>query len=398
MFEHITDNALKRRIKQHVIGKEHTFFASVQPGFEKTALNELAGAGLKVVSNIIEGGVEFTGRMDDCFTACIKSRTASRILMRVASFKSHNFYELERSIRSFPWELYLDPEIPVGFSISSGKSMIYHTGKLQEIFERELPAIFTFEGVKRSDSASKISQTIFVRNFRDVCTVSIDASGEFLYKRGVKRLSFAAPLRETLASLILLEAGIENYNVLLDPMCGSGTFSLEAASIFTATPPNAEREFPFMKWPSFKKKNYLHLKREISQSQGNADSALTGKRIITSDIDPEIVKIAASNVPDNFKKFLAPETADFFALDPEILKNEKTLIVLNPPYGKRLRKDDMASFYREIGMKIKRDFSLCGYAVIVPGTAAEDALALEYNRKIPFMNGGIRAAVLFKDV
>jgi len=395
MFDHITDSGLKRRIKQHVIGKDHVFFASVQPGFEKTISRELESYGLNVSSEFIEGGVEFTGTLDDCFTACISSHTASRIMMRIASFRSHDFFELERAIRAFPWELYLNPEIPVNFNITSRKSMIYHTGKLQDIFEKELPAVFSFSNDSAIEQEETPPQTLFIRNFRDTCTVSIDASGEFLYKRGMKQLTGAAPLRETLAALILLEAGINEYGLLLDPMCGSGTFSIEAASIFSGTIPNVERVFPFMYWPSFKEKNYLYLKKKLLEKQ--IPENLKAKKIITSDADPEAVKLAEVNIHETFREAITPEAKDFFLLVPELLHGKKSLIVLNPPYGKRIKETDILTLYKNIGMKLKSDFNNCGYAVIAPGIEAEQALGLDYDRKIPFMNGGIRAAVLFRD-
>lgn len=394
MFDRITDSGLRRRVKQHVIGKEHVFFASVQPGFEKTISGELKSLGMNISDEYIEGGVEFTGHIDDCFTACMASRTASRILMRIATFRAHDFFELERSIRSFPWELYLDPEFPVGFSITSRKSMIYHTGKMQEIFEKEIPGSYHFASPE-SDGSGISGQTLFIRNYRDICTVSIDASGDSLYKRGAKSFTGTAPIRETLAALILLEAGISGYDLLMDPMCGSGTFSIEGASIFTGTPPNAERTFPFMNWPSFKENNYLYLKKKILGRIISPE--FSGKRIITSDIDPEEVKIATANIPGIFSGMISPVTEDFFSLKPEITEGKETLIVLNPPYGKRIEEKDIPGFYKKIGDKLRGDFSDCGYAVIVPGDDAEKALSIDYSRKIPFMNGGIRAAVLFRD-
>lgn len=396
MFERIADSGLRRRVKQHVIGKEHIFFASVQPGFETTIYSELKGLGLNVSGEFIEGGVEFTGVLDDCFAACMSSRTASRILMRLALFGAHDFYELERSIRSFPWELYLNPELPVDFNITSRKSMIYHTGKLGEIFGKNLPSAFSSGSEAGRVEADNPGQTVFIRNFRDTCAVSIDASGESLYKRGAKQLTGTAPIRETLASLILLEAKLKDYDMLLDPMCGSGTFSIEAASILSGDQPNAGRAFPFMNWPSFKENNYLYLKKKLLQARNS--QGVSGKRIITSDIDPEAVKIAADNVPADYKSIITPETADFFSLTPGIFNGRKTLVVLNPPYGKRIKEKDIILLYKEIGVKLRSDFADCGYAVIAPGVDAENALSLEYSRKIPFMNGGIRAAVLFRDI
>jgi len=389
MFDDIEDKSLRRRIKQHVIGKNHLFFASVQPGFEETLRSELASFGLDVSCDFIEGGVEFIGSLENCFEACIRSRTASRIIMRITSFRSSNFYELERKIRNFPWELYLDFNHSCDFRISSKKSKIYHTGKLEDIFKRE---IFSFRNPGESEICSSLKNTIFLRNVNDICNVSIDASGESLYKRGVKKLIGPAPLRETLASLILLEANIFNYDTIIDPMCGSGTFSIEAASIFTKNAPNIDRAFPFMLWPSFKEKNFNYIKNKIRESIISQENVT--QKIFTSDIDSDALKIAEANIPEFFNKIIKPKRMDFFSIkEPE--KNGKCLLVLNPPYGKRLKEKEIEKLYKEIGVKIRKDFSRCGYAIIAPGIENERALSIPYEKKITFMNGGIKSAVLF---
>ncbi len=393
MFDKIENGALKRRVKNHVIGREHSFFAVVQPGFEKRTASELSGLNISVKDEFIEGGVEFTGKLESCYMASLMSRTAGRIMMRIASFRSVNYFELERLIRSFPWELYISSSTRITFRISAEKSMIYHTGKLEEIFSFGINERLTGHGILDDDAA--YTQTILIRNSHDLCTVSLDASGEFLYKRGSGKNINRAPLRETSAALILLEAGIKSYEQILDPMCGSGTFSLEAASILTKTPPALEREFPFMHWPCFKESAFSFLKNSLIKDIIPVEDVK--QKILTSDIDSESVNITKSNIPEQFSSMLRPEVTDFFSLSADIIKDKKTLIVLNPPYGKRLEDGSEKSIYKEIGEKIRKDFSSCGYAIIVPGYEKESVLGLKYDRKIPFMNGGIKAAVLFKD-
>ena len=395
MFDKIENSALKRRVKNHVIGREHEFFAVVQPGFEKTAADELSDIALTVKENFIEGGVEFTGRLDSCYSASLLSRTAGRIMMRVGDFRSVNFFELERHVRSFPWELYISAESKIVFRSSAAKSMIYHTGKLEEIFSAGINERLNSQGIKLQNDKPLYSQTIFLRNNRDMCTASLDGSGEFLYKRGNGKNISRAPLRETTAALILLEAGIEKYNQIIDPMCGSGTFSMEAASIFTKTPPACDREFPFMNWPGFRMSIFSFIKK--SHMSEIIPRENIGQKIVTSDIDPQAVKTAVSNIPDSFKTMVTPDVQDFFSISGDMVKNKKSLIVLNPPYGKRIEDNSERSIYSEIGKKIRKDFKDCGYAIIVPGHEKEIELGLEYHRKIPFMNGGIKAAVIFRD-
>jgi len=395
VFDKIEDGALKRRVKNHIIGREHDFFAVVQPGFEKITAEELLSIGLSVKDSLIEGGVEFTGRPDSCYRASLLSRTTGRVMMRVAEFRSVNYFELERHIRSFPWELYISPGTGLKYRASSSKSMIYHTGKLEEIFNAGINKRLAGRGIDLCDSRELYSQTIFLRNSRDLCTVSLDASGEFLYKRGKGKNIGPAPLRETTAALILLGAGIGKYDRIIDPMCGSGTFSLEAASVFTKTPPNCERDFPFMRWPCFRMSTFEFLKTSVMKESIPQKDIV--QEILTYDIDPEAVRITGSNIPERFSRIIHPEVSDFFDLPGRITENKKTLIVLNPPYGRRIEEVNGKSIYREIGNKIRNDFSSCGYAIIVPGHDKENVMRLEYDRKIPFMNGGIKTAVIFKD-
>lgn len=396
MFEKIENHGLRRRIKNHLIAREHVFFAVVQPGFEKTTADELAGIGMKINDEFIEGGVKFTGRLDSCYRACLLSRTATRVLMRIGEFRSSNFFELERSIRSFPWELYLQPGTELKFRTSTAKSIIYHSGKLEEMFLSGISSRFESAVVKYGIEEQARGQTVFLRNSRDTCTVSLDASGDFLYKRTGNKLVTKATLRETTASLIFLAAGIRGYDQILDPMCGSGTFSIEAACILTENPPSREREFPFMNWPCFKENAFRFIKNSVMKKV--IPQEFVNQKILTSDIDPEAVRITRLNITESFNKIIQPEVRDFFSISPGTVKGKKSLLVLNPPYGKRFDDGNVLSLYREIGKKIRKDFSMCGCAVIVPGKEKETAIALGPCRKINFMNGGIKVSVLFRNV
>ena len=383
-----------------MIGKEHLFFAVVQPGFEDTAKREFLSMGFSVSPDFIEGGIEFSGRIDDCCRACIMTRTSSRIVMRLGRFRSERFNLLEKDIAAFPWELYIPLSGEIRFRASAKKSMIYHTGKLEEIFARGISArLKLYKGdINLNDEESPgdpAVSTLILRNDKDLCYVSLDASGEFLYKRGSREFVTKAPLRESTAALILLEAGITNYDRILDPMCGSGTFSMEAAGILTSSPAAAERRFAFMWWPCFKENNFLHIKKECL-----GKTLLPGKvkvEIITSDIDEKAVAAAKLNCHASFPGILNPEVRNFFDIKFSDNKGVKTLLVINPPYGKRISERDILNFYRRMGDKIKSDFKDCGVAIIVPGEEAERALGIQYNRKKLFMNGGIRGAILFKD-
>lgn len=396
MENNINTKALQRRVRQHIKAKEHEFFAIVQPGFEHVALNELIERQIGKNHKITEGGIGFTADLLSCYRCCLITRSPSRLLMRLRSFRAENFHRFHKHIQAIPWELYIADGSHIAFAITARKSRLYHTKRLeQESFDAVAKRMASY-GYLVSGAAAK-SQTIFIRFERDICTVSLDASGGLLYRRGEKKFTTDAPLRETLAAMILLEAKLTDYDVLVDPMCGSGTFSIEAAGIADCSPPGFKRDFNFEHWPAFSEAAFNHLKKEITST-----SALKAKDLIilASDIDSRAVNAAEKNfsAAGSGIKISAPLKKDFLTDSIVLPPDKKCLLVLNPPYGGRLNAaDDIRTLYKKIGNRIKEAYSACGYAIIAPGLEAEKALGLYYDRKIAFMNGGIRVAVLFKD-
>jgi len=234
-----------------------------------------------------------------------------------------------------------------------------------------------------------------VRLDGDRSVISLDTSGGLLYKRGKRVHVTQAPIRGTLAALILREARWPEYDVLLDRMCGSGAFSLEGAEMATLTPANADRNFPFMDWPSFKPASFAHLKKKHVEKVNN--NALKQKTIIASDVDPKAVEATINNIETaGLKEWLRADRSDFLDGKNDLLsKYDDALLVLNPPYGKRLNKKDTKKIYRQIGKKIRQCYK-GGYAIIVPGLEYEKILSLGYDNKILFMNGGLKVSVIIK--
>ncbi|MFH2002470.1 MAG: hypothetical protein ABIK28_22545, partial [Planctomycetota bacterium] len=259
LSEPVDDKRLARRIKQHIIGKPQRFLAVVQPGFEEVARKELKELGITDFDRIIEGGIEFTSRLGECYRINLASRTLTRLLMRVTSFMAMHFNTLKDRTSEIPWELYIRSGTHISFQVQSRKSRLFHQERIKEALYKGMSARLKEHGIKagfydRSDkrAGTEGTQRLFVRFDKDKCRISLDTSSGFLYKRGRKKISAMAPLRETLASLILREAGWPDYDLLIDPMCGSGTFSLEAGEMILGRLPNLEREFIFKQWPAFR--------------------------------------------------------------------------------------------------------------------------------------------------
>lgn len=391
--------ALARRIRQHAAGKPHRFFAVVQPGFEEVALEELRGIGVAEEFSPVEGGIEFEARLDGCYRANLCSRVLTRVLMRLDRFSATHFERLRAKTAAFPWELYLSGSAPLAFSVSCSHSRLYHTGRIEEEMRGAIGERLAHYGVELPADGgddARARQTVYARFENDMCETSLDSSGAPLYRRGYKTHITQAPLRETIAAALLRASGIERCDTLIDPMCGSGTFSIEAAHIWSGRRPGAERAFAFELWPAFRSAAFAHLKKTLGPD-ASAARPVSGKSIFCADIDPSAVETASGNaLRAGVEGVVVPRQADFFAAGPDVPIGEGTLVALNPPYGGRIPRKNITSFYRRIGEIIRTRYASCAYCIIVPGIEIEKALSLPRDRKIVFMNGGIRVAAVIK--
>ncbi len=397
----VNEKALQRRVKDHVIGSRHEFFAVVHPGFEAAAGRELRDLGIRDIQSPTTGGITFAAKLNDGYRVNLACGTISRLLLRLGHFKAQSFSEFNEKMAALPWELYLSDKTVVRFTVSAGRSRLWHSGRLAAESLAAVTARLAlygrqvFHAAPGSAAADGPEQAVFIRFDRDRCQVSLDSSGELLYKRGYDKYSAAAPLRETLACAILKTAVIERYQVLLDPFCGSGTFGLEAGLIFSGRPANLNRSFAFENWPSFRPAAYAHLKAQWEiECRQRMQPAM--KKIYCSDIAARAVRTTTRNMEVmGLGSLLQISHGDFFKLPRPETDPAEVLLVLNPPYGNRLgSRDDTVTLYRRIGAKIRGDFAGCGYAVIVPGLELEKVLSLPYDKKILFRNGGIPVSVL----
>jgi len=357
---------LEKRIKRHVIGRERQFFAATAPGLEPVCHDELTcllppGTPL----TIVEGGVEFMGRLHDCYLANLNLRSANRVLMRIESFRAENFRQLERNLIAVPWELFLLPGTTTRMRVTSRHSRLYHKdaigGRVQASIARRL-AQDGFSGQAFPDPA--VSQQIFVRASDNRFTLSVDSSGDLLHKRGIKPGAAKAPIRETLAAAALLLAGYSGSELLVDPMCGSGTFSIEAALIAQNIPPGWFRDFAFEKWPSFQAGRWKHIKREAEKKIVRKNTPF----IFASDRDERAVSDLQESVArHDLAGIIAVFTRDFFELAPQELSSRPGLVALNPPFGRRLGSQrESEALFMSVCDRLKKEYKGWNFALIAP--------------------------------
>jgi len=341
---------LEKRIKRHIIGRTREFFATTAPGLEGLCLDELKSLPLSIEeTTAISGGVEFKGHLHECYLANLCLHTTNRILMRVDSFRASNFNRLEKVLSRLPWELFLFKEFIPKVDVTSRHSRLYHKTAIAERIRSSLknrsdqtPFLSATEKIR------SIPQHLFVRIADDRFTISIDSSGELLHKRGIKKLGARAPMRETLAAAALKIAGYDIREPLIDPMCGSGTFSLEAAMMSRNIPAGWYRNFAFMGWPCFRSTRWNHLRREAEKMFRHVDHPL----IFASDKDPKMCEALNGKIREyGLTGAIKTSNRDFFDLSPHALHDRTGLVVINPPYGVRMetRKESRKLFHRIIG-------------------------------------------------
>lgn len=404
----LNPSAYEKRVRRRITGRPQNFFAVCPPGLKTLCKNEVEalGSGMENIEGV-PGGVAFTCKLPLACQANLCLGSPSKILMRIAAFRADNFSMLEKKIQQIDWELFLPLQVgrdrDLAIQVTTHKSRLYHSGAIEErcrpLIEgslskawpdtaatMDLPSGYEKPSPPAGLPGETPGQTLMIRADHDRFELSLDMSGEFLFKRGIKQRVMEAPLRENLAFAILKTAGFSPEEVLMDPMCGSGTFSLEAAMIQTHIPPGFFRSFAFEQWPGFRPESFRHLKAQLKEKFLMPAET----RIFASDTDNTALSALDATIDQyDFLKSVQTLSMDFFDLNPLALTRQKGLVVLNPPYGKRLGNVmDMTGFFTEIGKKLAADFRGWRAAVIYPEKELGRSLGLSL-KPMPFFHGGL---------
>ncbi len=384
-----SEQALSKRIKRHVIGRVREYFISVPPGFETLCYDELTKLPLSVKNaRIVKGGIEFEGRLKDCFIANLNLRFATKILMRIDSFRAENFGKFKKKMVQIPWEIYLHQGENPLFHITTSKSRLYHKGA---IYERSIEAINErfkeHRGLKKEPDSKKHASTIHIKSENNIFTLSLDSSGALLYKRGIKTHGGKAPLRETTAAAILKTAGYDSSMPLIDPMCGSGTFALEGAMAGNRIAPGIFREFAFTGWPGFPRKRWDHIKKGFEKMRVFPDKPY----IFAMDKDDAACNALYKTVKNHgLDDTIIVRQGDFFSFLPEKFTDQKGLVAINPPYGKRMGKtEESRKMFIRICRHLKEKYG--GWKLVLIVSDKNLLKYLPFNMdSYKFFHGGIK--------
>ena len=363
--------------------KKINCFAPCPRGLEELLDQEIKSLGA-TDTEVTGGGVSFRADWNTVYKINLHSRIAIRVLWQLARGKvevEHDVYLLTKQI---PWHTLFSVDKTIKVKVEAKRAKFQSLDFIALTIKDAVCDEFR-QAITERPNVDKSQPDIRIQGFFNAheAYIFIDTSGEALFKRGYRGDKGEAPLRENLAAGLLMLAGFDGTQPLLDPMCGSGTIAIEAALMAQNRAVGLHRTFAFEKFTQFNKTQWLKLKQEAVAAQNNRPVS-----IVASDSDRYLVQDAVKNAQ-------AAKVADLIEFNVcDITKTrpqaEGGLIVTNPPYGVRLDDEErLAALYPQLGTWLKQNFSGWTACFFSGDMRLPKLMRLSPKRKWPLYNGSI---------
>ena len=358
-------------------------------GFEDILSEELLALGAQKI-NKGNRNVSFYGDKGFLYKSNLSLRTALKILKPVCEFRFKDINEYYDNIYSFKWEDYIGPTSSFLINSVVFHSNVFNNSKFTSLKAKDAIVDRFRDKFKKRPSINSFNPELRIEIHvnRNTCTVSLDSSGESLHKRGYKKYNSAAPLNEVLAAGIVLMSKWDKKSDLLDPMCGTGTFLIEAAMIAKNIAPNLNRlSFAFEKWKDWDSKLFEIIEESVRSKEIDFDYKLYG-----FDISNSMVKKAQKNIE------VSEIDIDIEIVKKDFLNSKKTdedklHILINPPYDKRIS-TDVNVLYKKIGDTLKNNYLYSDVWIITANLEAIKSIGLRSNNKIKLYNSNLESRLL----
>jgi len=362
---------------------ELTLVAKTFYGLEEVLSKELEKLGASTIRKA-NRAVHFNGDKHLMYLANYHLRTAISILKPIDTFESNDENDLYQQVKSrIEWHSLFSNRHTFSVEATVHSSIFRHS---QYAIFRVKDAIVDYfrekTGKRPYIDTENPDILINLHIAERQCTLSFNSSGEPLFKRGYRIAHSAAPLNEVLAAGLIMLADWQPTQNLIDPMCGSGTILTEAALIAHQLPPGIFRKkFGFETWPDFD----THLFEKITKEEKENPDISKFCSIIGMDIDENTLTKAKLNIKNAFlHSFIHLRVGDFFEYIPPFREG---IVITNPPYGKRIKNDDMVGFYKRMGDKLKKDYTGFKVWIISNNLQAMKHIGLHPTKKIKLYNG-----------
>jgi putative N6-adenine-specific DNA methylase len=337
-----------------------------------------------------DGGVKFQGDLMTCYRTNLQSRIASRVLWQIASQPYRGEEDIYKTTHGLPWTDWFKPSLTIRVNVSAIKcplrSLDFVTLKIKDALCDKFR-----EATGKRPSVDTAEPDIRIHAFLDAhrFTLYLDTSGEALFKRGLRKASGEAPLRENLAAGILHLSGWKPGIPLIDPMCGSGTFLLEAAQIALNIAPGSQRGFAFEKLNHFDREGWTRLKRDATdQVRPHTPQPIFGSDLYGDALSDARTNLVAAGLSDlvnlkqaNFAEVSSPEPSG--------------VLVTNPPYGVRIGdQQQLEDLYPLLGDTLKKRFTGWNAYILTADPMLPKLIRLTASRRTPLFNGALECRLL----
>jgi putative N6-adenine-specific DNA methylase len=391
-------------------------FAPCPRGLEEALVDELKELGI-APAHATAGGVHFSATWHDTWRINLHSRIASRVLVRVVQGRYRSEDDIHKLAFAQDWTRWFDAvqTLRVDTTAGSGKnksplkSLEFVTLRVKDgICDRFREAT----GVRPSVDTHTPDVRVFAYLDANTCTLYLDTSGEPLFKRGWRTEAGDAPLRENLAAGILRLACWTPGTALLDPMCGSGSFVVEAAQMALKIAPGETRFFGFERLKNFDSDAWERMRNASVSTPGEAELAAVAL-IHGSDVSGDAVAITRGNleragIPGDVAAAIAPKQIDARQVKPHA---EHGIVIANPPYGERIAirgersergsqpdEDELTTFFSEFGNTLKQRFAGWTCHILTSDMNLQKKLRLSPDRRVVLFNGAIECRLYRFDV
>ncbi|MEA1979431.1 MAG: class I SAM-dependent RNA methyltransferase [candidate division Zixibacteria bacterium] len=376
-------------MEKNLSSKKFKLIAKTLSGLENILADEIRELGGEKVS-LLNRSVEFEGDLSLLYKANYCCRLATRILMPIDSFKAEHQNKLYDKLFRINWASYFDVSNTIAVDSTVNYSSFKNSLYIAQLTKDAIVDKFRkFKGRRPSVDIKKPQVRINIHIHDNNVTISLDSSGEPLSRRGYRLDGGKAPLNEVLAAGIIQLSEWDKKSTFIDPMCGSGTFVIEAAMLTRKIPSGYNRkQYSFMNWKNFDSKKWDNIKGEYNK---NIEASLPFQ-IYGSDRS----KLRIRDAKENAKKAGVLDSILFEAIKFEIIDapKQKGTIIMNPPYGERMAKDDMEILYQLIGDTFKNSYEGFNAFVLSGNMEAVKKIGLKASRRIKLFNGPIECRLM----
>lgn len=370
----------------------YSLFVSCPRGLETILNQELVTLGCEQIHNR-DGGIALTGDLASVYKINLHSRVASRVLIRLTTGHFRNENEIYQLARKICWPEWFDVDKNFKIHIEGKQAQINSLNFAALKVKDAICDVFR-DKTGRRPSIEKFRPDIRIHVFieKNEISVYLDSSGEALFKRGYRSDTGEAPLRENLAAGLLLLAGYNGSQPFMDPFCGSGTLSIEAALIATGTAPGLERAFGFEKLNNYNDNLWQQLRRAAQAAIHQPSAPIFG-----ADIDSRLIRLAQDNARyAGMEQYIQWQVTDALDTRPN---GKNGIMISNPPYGVRLSEIQLLhALYPQLGSWLKQHFAGWLIGMFSADRDMPKLMRLSPKRKIPLFNGNLDCRLFLLDM